>query len=104
MSSGTYNKQLPSKDGSEEGRDRARGLAVVVRQSEMCHQAQDEEHGSDGKAHADDDQVRRSGHGDAVVIIGAHQRAPVPERADVDLLDALDGASPNDPRSDGHST
>jgi len=99
-----YDDELAPEDGLEERRDRAGGLAVVFGQAKEgehgeCH----EQHGH-GKADRTDERVGRLRHGDAVAVVGAELGAPVPQPADVDLLDALHRARADHPRPDGRTT
>lgn len=87
----------------DEGGDGARRLAVVVWQAEEGGDRQGHEQHGDGEADCADERPGRPRDGDAVAVVGAELSAPVPQAADVDLLDALHGAGADDPCPDGGS-
>lgn len=84
------------------GRDVARLAPVGLGQPEEEHTADSPQEDRDGHGDAGDDARGRGDQGHAVGVLKVRRvRAPVPERGDVDLLGALDGAGAEHPRPHG---
>src|SRR5690349_4262783 len=84
-----YDDQFAPKDGFEERGDGAGGLPVVLWQAKVRRHGQYHEQHGDGETDGADEGVGRLRDGNAVAVVRAELRAPVPQAADVDLLDAL---------------
>ena len=75
-------------------------MAVVLGETEEGEHGEDDQQHGNREADGADERVGGLRHGDSVAVVGAELRAPVPEPADVDLLDALHRAGADHPRPD----